>query len=83
MFRVYGYIGVVEKEMESTIVSGGYIGIVENEMETTIVYRVYIGILEKKMETIIVYSSVYKGKMKTNMKTAIEGLGSCLCVVMY
>ena len=31
----WGYIGIMENKMETTIVYWGYIGIVENQMETT------------------------------------------------
>ena len=51
----WGYIGIMEKKMETTIVYWGYIRIMEHKLETTIVYRGYIGIMEKKMETTIVY----------------------------
>ena len=46
----WGYIGIMEKNMETTIVYRGYIGIMDKKMETTIVYRGYVGILEKKMD---------------------------------
>ena len=32
----WGYIEIMEKKIETTIVYGGYIGTMENEMETTI-----------------------------------------------
>ena len=32
----WGYIGVMEKKMETTIVYWGCIGIMENQMETTV-----------------------------------------------
>ena len=32
----WGYIGIMENEMETTIVYWGYIGIMEKKMETTI-----------------------------------------------
>ena len=50
----WGYVGIMENKMETTIVNWGYIGIMEKEMETTIVYWGYIGIMENKMETTIV-----------------------------
>ena len=50
-----GYIGIMEKKMETTIVYWDYIGMMDKKMETTIVYWDYIGIMEKKMETTIVY----------------------------
>ena len=53
MLDYWGYIGVMENRMETTIVYWGYIRIMENKMETTIVYWGYIGIMEKKMETTI------------------------------
>ena len=34
-----GYIGIMEKKMEATIVYWGYKGIMEKKMETTVVYR--------------------------------------------
>ena len=34
----WGYIGIMEKKMETTIVYWGYIGIMEKKMETTILY---------------------------------------------
>ena len=34
----WGYMGIMEKKMETTIVYWGYIGIMEKKMETTIVY---------------------------------------------
>ena len=46
-----GYIGIMEKKVETTIVYWGDIGILEKKMETTIVYRGYIGIMELNMET--------------------------------
>ena len=49
----WGYIGIMEKKMETTIVYWDYIGIMENKMDTTIVYWGYIGIMEKKMEATI------------------------------
>ena len=33
----WGYIGIMENKMETTIVYKGYIGIMEKKMETTIV----------------------------------------------
>ena len=44
-------IGIMENQMETTIVYWDYIGIMENQMETTIVYWGLVGIMEKKMET--------------------------------
>ena len=38
------YIGIMEKNMETTIVQLDYIGIMEKKMETTVVYWVYIGL---------------------------------------
>ena len=57
--RLYwGYIGILEKKVETTICRG-YIGIMEKKMETTRIrlrsYWGYIGIMDKKMETTIVY----------------------------
>ena len=37
-----GYIGIMEKKMETTIVYGDNIGRMDLKMETTIVYRGYI-----------------------------------------
>ena len=37
-----GYMGIMEKKMETTIVYWGYIGIMEKKMETTIVYMGYM-----------------------------------------
>ena len=41
-FRVkglyWGYIGIMEKNMETTIVYWGFIGIMEKQMETTILW---------------------------------------------
>ena len=40
----WGFIRIVENEMETTIIYWGYIGIVvEKKMETTVIYRGYIG----------------------------------------
>ena len=39
---MWGYIGMMENKMETTIVYRGYIGIMENKMETTILYGVVI-----------------------------------------
>ena len=47
--------GIMEKEMETTMVHWGYIGAMKNKMGTTIVPWGYIGIMENKMETTIVY----------------------------
>ena len=52
---ILGFIGRMEKKMETTIVCQGYIGIKAKKMETAIVYWGYMGIMEKKMETTIVY----------------------------
>ena len=46
--------GIMENQMETTIVYWGNIGIMENQMETTIVYWGNIGIMENKMEATIV-----------------------------
>ena len=35
--RPQGYIGVIEKEMETTLILGIYIGIMEKKMEATII----------------------------------------------
>ena len=40
------YIGILEKNMETTRVCGGYVGIMENQMETTLVYT----LLQTKIE---------------------------------
>ena len=58
-----GYIGIMEKILETTIVYWAYIGIMEKKMETTIVYWGFIGISEKTMETTKVYWG-YIGIMK-------------------
>ena len=56
-----GYIGVMENEMETTVVYWGYmgyIGVMENQMETAILYwgyMGYIGVMENKLETTILY----------------------------
>ena len=34
-----GYIGIMEKEMESTILYSGHSGIMDNRMETTAVWE--------------------------------------------
>ena len=47
------YIGIMEKNMETTIVYRDHIGRMENKMETTIVYREYIGRMENNLETTI------------------------------
>ena len=39
-----GYFGIVEKNMETTIVYCGYIGIMDKKMVTTILYWGYIGL---------------------------------------
>ena len=51
----WGYMGIMEKKMETTKVYWGYTGKMENRMETTIVYWGYMGIMENKMEITIVY----------------------------
>ena len=33
--RFWGYIGMIENKMETTIVYWGYVGMMENETETT------------------------------------------------
>ena len=48
----WGYIGIVEKKMETTIVHWGNIGIMEKKMETTIVYWGNIGIMERNIGVI-------------------------------
>ena len=50
-----GYNGIMEKNMEATIVFWGYNGIMEKKMEATIVFWGYNGMMEKKMETTIVF----------------------------
>ena len=35
---ILGYVGIMGKEMETTIVYWGFIGIMETKMETTLVY---------------------------------------------
>ena len=45
------YDGIMEKNMETTIVYWDYNGIMEKNMETTIVYWGYNGIMENEMET--------------------------------
>ena len=55
----WGYIGIMEKKMETTILWGYivvilglfYFGITEKKMEATLVYWGYIRITENKMET--------------------------------
>ena len=37
-----GYIGIMEKEMEATIVYCGYIGITDNKMETRLVLSIVV-----------------------------------------
>ena len=32
---LWGYIGIMEEKMETTIIYWGYIGMMENKMETT------------------------------------------------
>ena len=56
-----GYIGIMEKNMETTIMENQMEKKIENEMETGIImgykqglYRGYIGIMENNMETTIV-----------------------------
>ena len=52
--RVAGYIGIVEKKMETTIMGhigilayfGGYVGIMEKKMETTIMGLPIMGYIE-------------------------------------
>ena len=39
----WGYIGIMEKKIETTIVYWGYIGIMEKKMETTMAYWGYVG----------------------------------------
>ena len=62
-----GYIGIMEKKMETTIVYCGYNGIMEKKMETTIVYWGYIGIMKKKMET-----TTMENQMEKNMENEME-----------
>ena len=38
----WGYIGIMAKNMETTVVYWGYIGIMEKNVDTTIVYRGYV-----------------------------------------
>ena len=50
-YLYWGYLGITEKKMETTILCWGYRGMMEKKMETIIVYWGYItGILEKNME---------------------------------
>ena len=49
----WGYIGIMEKKMETTVVCWGYVKIIEKNMETTIVCWGHIRIMEKKMEATI------------------------------
>ena len=70
-----GNIGIMEKQMETTIVCWGNIGIMEKKMETTIVYWGNIGIMEKKMETTIVYWGNI-GIMEKKMETTIVYWGN-------
>ena len=39
----WGFVGIMEERMETTIVYWGFVGIMENQMETTIVYWGYMG----------------------------------------
>ena len=39
----WGYTGIMQKKMETTIVYWGYIGIIENKMETILSCRVIYG----------------------------------------
>ena len=40
--EIASYIGIMEKQMETTTVYWGYFGIMEKKMETTIVYWGYV-----------------------------------------
>ena len=44
-----GYIGIMEKKMETTTIYRDFIGVIQS------LYRGYIGIMEKKMETTTMY----------------------------
>ena len=70
----WGYKGMMEKRMETTIVYWGYIGTMEKRMETTIVYCGCIGIMEKKMETTRVYWG-FIGIMEKKMETTVVYCG--------
>ena len=71
--------GIMEKNMETTIVYWVYIGIMEKKMETTIVYFVYIGITEKKQVTDRSYSArraaCLQGGQENSMSRLHHGLG--------
>ena len=78
----WGYIGIMEKKMETTIVYWGCIGIMEKKMETTIVYWGCIGIMEKKMETTIVYwgcIGIMEKKMETTSLDRISAQRAAAC----
>ena len=66
----WGYTGIMEKRMETTIVYWGYTGIMENQMETTIVYWGYTGIMENEIDTTIVYWG-YTGIVENEMEATI------------
>ena len=42
-YNILGYIEIMEKKMEATIMYWGYIGIMEKKMQATIIYWGYIG----------------------------------------
>ena len=67
-----GYIGIMEKKMDTTIVYWDYIGIMEKKMETTTVYWDY-GMMEKKVETTIVYWD-YMGIVERKVETTMPWL---------
>ena len=58
-FVYWGYIGIMEKKMETTVVYWGCIGIMAKKMETTIIYWGYFGIMENGMQTN--YNGSYNG----------------------
>ena len=57
----WGYIGIMEKKMEATVVYWGYLGIMEKKMEAAVIYWRYIGIMENKMETVGTRHTRYSG----------------------
>ena len=92
-YSILGYLGIMEKKVEATIVHWGYMGIMEQNMEATIVHWGYMGTMEENMEATIVYwgymgitenkkeaTIVYWGYMGI-MEKKMEATIICLCYI--
>ena len=53
------HIGIMQKEMETTIVYWGYIGIMEKKMETTIAYWSYIFYAKKSRKLLATADRIF------------------------